>query len=196
AMPTLGRDQRIGLLGGSFNPAHDGHLHISQLALDRLGLDSVWWLVSPQNPLKSPDDMADFSERLRYAERLAAANPRIVVTGIERELDTRYTSDTVEALKRRYPMARFVLVMGADLLVELPKWKNWQRLFKTVPIAVFARPSYSLRALAGKAARRFRASRISRARWSKLAGMRPPAWAFLRTEEHPQSSTRIRTGRK
>jgi len=188
-------NRRIGLLGGSFNPAHDGHLHISRMALDRLGLDAVWWLVSPQNPLKPPDDMADFPNRLAGAEKIAAKNPRIVVTGIERELGTRYTVDTVRALKRRFPRTRFVLVMGADLLAELPKWKNWQTLFRAVPIAIFARPSYSLRALSGKAARRFRSAKACRRQWRGLADMRPPAWAFLRTRLHHQSATRIRVGR-
>jgi nicotinate-nucleotide adenylyltransferase len=139
--------------------------------------------------------MADFPKRLAGAEKVAAENPGIVVTGIECELGTSYTTDTVEALKQRFPKTRFVLVMGADLLVELPKWKNWQRLFGTVPIAIFARPSYSLRALSGKAARLFRSSRISRRQWSALPDMRPPAWAFLRTKEHHQSATRIRAGR-
>lgn len=195
-MPSINPGRgRIGLLGGSFNPAHDGHLHISRLALDRLGLDAVWWLVSPQNPLKASDDMADFSKRLKVAKKVAAANPRIVVTGIERDLGTRYAIDTVEALKRRYRSAHFVFVIGADLLAELPKWKNWQGLFGTVPIAVFARPSYSLRALSGKAARRFRSSRIGRRKWSALVDMHPPAWAFLPTQEHHQSATRIRIER-
>jgi len=155
----------------------------------------VWWLVSPQNPLKPPDDMADFPRRLAGAEEVAAKNHRIVVAGIERELGTSYTVDTVRAMQRRFPKTRFVLVMGADLLAELPKWKNWQTLFRTVPIAIFARPSYSLRALSGKAARRFRSSKIGRRQYPALADMRPPAWAFLRTRLHNQSATRIRAGR-
>ena len=196
-MPTVNalKGQRIGLLGGSFNPAHEGHLHISKLALDRLGLDAVWWMVSPQNPLKSTDDMAGFSERMGQAAQVAADDHRIIVTGIERELGTRFTVDTVQALKRRFPRVRFVLVMGADLLAEVPKWKNWCGLFNAVPIAVFARPSYSYQALSGKAARRLGTKRVSRSRWSTLVNMRPPAWAFLRTKEHSQSATRIRAGR-
>ena len=195
AAKAASRGLRIGLLGGSFNPAHEGHLHISRLALDRLGLNAVWWLVSPQNPLKASADMADLPGRLKQAQAVASGEPRVVATDIERQLGTRYTIDTVHALQRRYPKARFVFVMGADLLAEMPKWKNWRALFKAIPIAVFARPPYSFRALSGKAARRFRAARINRARTASLADMRPPAWAFLRTRLHPQSATRIRAER-
>lgn len=191
-MPSVTPGQRIGLLGGSFNPAHEGHLHISALALHRLKLDQLWWLVSPQNPLKSESGMALLSNRLNGAKKVAAADPRIVVSDIETELSTRHTVDTIEALKRQFPGTSFVWVMGADLLVQLPNWKRWRTLFRTVPIAVFARPAYSSRALAGKAARRFAASRISRYRSGALADMRPPAWAFLRTRLNRQSATRIR----
>jgi len=183
---------RIGLLGGSFNPAHEGHVHISNLAMEHLELDEVWWLVSPQNPLKQPDDMAPFANRVRMAVEMAASNSRIIVTDVERELGTRYTIDTVSALKANHPDARFVWVMGADLLNEVSRWKGWRELFRSIPIAVFARPSYSFRALSGKAARRFSKSRIRRSRIGALADMRPPAWSFLRTRLSPQSATQIR----
>ena len=188
--------QRIGLLGGSFNPAHDGHVHISALALRRLKLDQLWWLVSPQNPLKPESGMASLPERIKGAKKIAAADPRIIVTDLETQLETRHTVDTVKALKRRYPEVSFVWVMGADLLVQVPHWKNWRSLFRTVPIAVFARPAYSSRALTGKAARRFRAFRVARFRVGALADLRPPAWAFLRTRLNPQSATRIRAGKR
>lgn len=192
-MPPLGLPGRkIGLLGGSFNPAHEGHLHISSLALKRLKLDELWWLVSPQNPLKSESSMASLPKRLRDAKKVAGVNPRIIVTDVEDELSTRYTVDSIEALKRRYPGVSFVWIMGADLLTEVPKWKNWRQLFRSVPIAIFARPAYSSRALSSKAARRFAGSRIARSRIGSLADMRPPAWAFLRTRLNRESATRIR----
>ncbi|MBT4905881.1 MAG: nicotinate-nicotinamide nucleotide adenylyltransferase, partial [Rhodospirillaceae bacterium] len=130
------RGRRIGLLGGSFNPAHDGHRHISQLALARLGLDEVWWLVSPQNPLKSEAGMAPFESRLESADRIAC-DRRIRVSALEAELGTRYTADTLKALQNRYPAARFVWLMGADNLVQISRWRAWTQIFKTIPIAVF-----------------------------------------------------------
>ncbi len=190
-MPSV-TGRRIGLLGGSFNPAHDGHLHISTLALERLKLDQLWWLVSPQNPLKPASDMAPFAARLKNAKKIAAVDPRIVVSDFEESHASSYTVDTVVALKRQFPKDSFVWVMGADLLVEMPRWSRWRSLFRIVPIAIFARPAYCSRALAGKAARRFRGSRIARFRARSLADMKPPAWTFLRTRLNTQSATRIR----
>lgn len=136
--------------------------------------------------------MASLPKRLRDAKKVAGVNPRIIVTDVEDELSTRYTVDSIEALKRRYPGVSFVWIMGADLLTEVPKWKNWRQLFRSVPIAIFARPAYSSRALSSKAARRFAGSRIARSRIGSLADMRPPAWAFLRTRLNRESATRIR----
>ena len=192
--PVTGRCKRVGLLGGSFNPAHEGHLHISRLALDRLGLDELWWLVSPQNPLKSSIGMAPVEKRLADA-RAVACDRRILVTDIERELGTRYTVDTVAALSERFPDHRFVWVVGADILVEIHRWKDWRRLFRTVAIAIFARPTYSLRGLASVAARRFAACRVPENRARRLAGKRLPAWVFLRTPVNPASATEIRKAR-
>ncbi len=192
--PVTGRRRRIGLLGGSFNPAHEGHLHISRLALDRLGLDELWWLVSPQNPLKSDVGMAPLVERLAGA-RTVARDSRIVVTDIERELGTRYTVDTVMALRARFPDSRFVWVAGADIMMEIHRWKDWRRLFRTVAIAVFARPTYSFKVLASIAARRFAAYRVADTRARRLVGRRLPAWVFLRTPVHPASATEIRKAR-
>ncbi len=182
---------RVGLLGGSFNPAHVGHLHVSLLALRRLKLDQVWWLVSPQNPLKPPAGMAPLDDRLAGAHR-AAADPRIRVGAIEAELGTRYTVDTLMALKVRFPGLRFVWLMGADILVQLPRWKRWRDVFRAVPIAVFARPSYSLKARFGRAARHFGWARQLASRAPDLAAMTPPAWVFLRTPLHGASASRIR----
>ena len=186
--------RRVGLLGGSFNPAHEGHLEISRLALERLRLDEVWWLVSPQSPLKAAAGMAPFEARLKAAGALVR-DRRIRVTGVERELGTRYTRDTLCALKGRFPGIRFVWIMGADNLAQVCRWKGWPGIFRTVAIAVFARPSYSLRALSGRAARRFRGARLGETRAGRLADMRPPAWVFLSRPRNPASATRIRARR-
>ena len=191
-MPAMTQGQRVGLLGGSFNPAHEGHLHISTLALKLLKLDQLWWLVSPQNPLKPKLGMASLKDRIKVAKKIAASNPDIVVSDLENSLSTCHTVDTIEALKAEFPQVSFVWVMGADLLVQVPHWKRWRALFKMVPIAIFSRPAYSARALSGKAARRFKGARIARYRVGSLAKMRPPAWAYMRTRLNRQSATRIR----
>ncbi|MGQ9366883.1 nicotinate-nucleotide adenylyltransferase [Azospirillum sp. ST 5-10] len=185
---------RVGLLGGSFNPAHAGHRHISVYALRRLRLDQVWWLVSPQNPLKSAADMGTLAERLASA-RAAARHPRIVPTALECDLGTRYTADTLAELTRRFPRTRFVWLMGADNLRQIPRWQHWTKIFRMVPIAVFSRPTYSLSALGGVAARRYARRRVSEQRVRELAVMAPPAWAFLRNPLHPASATAIRRAR-
>ncbi len=193
-MPTIGSSLRIGLLGGSFNPAHRGHLHISRLALERLGLDEVWWLVSPQNPLKPARGMAPHSERMAQARRIVNES-RIKVTDIELALGTRYTVDTVAALKARFPDDKFVWLMGADILIEMHRWKNWRRLLRSLPIAVFVRPTYSLKALRSRAARRFEPRRVPAKQAQRLADMRPPAWVFMDTPADPTSATQIREAR-
>ncbi len=179
------------MLGGSFNPAHEGHRHISLLALQRLGLDVVWWLVSPQNPLKPEDGMAAFDERFAGAERIAR-HPRIHVSDIEVRLGTRYTIDTLRALSRRHRRDRFVWIIGADNLSQMPKWRDWTNIFEMVPIAVFARPTYSAHALAGAAARRYARNRLPDRAAALLADRKPPAWVFLHTQLHPASATEIR----
>jgi len=187
----LARGLRIGLLGGSFNPAHSGHLNLSLAALKRLGLDRIWWMVSPQNPLKSDDGMAPFADRLASAEALAG-HPRIEVSDIEVRLGTRFTADTLAALVQRFPAHDFVWLMGADNLIQIPAWDRWSRIFHTVPVAVFARPSYSLGALAGPAARRFRRYRLPESEAGRLAGSKPPAWVFCRMRLDPTSATALR----
>ncbi|MBL4615491.1 MAG: nicotinate-nucleotide adenylyltransferase [Magnetovibrio sp.] len=184
--------RKIGLLGGSFNPAHEGHVHISCVALKRLGLDELWWLVSPQNPLKSEAEMAPLEARLEGAKTVAAAESRIHVTDIETQLKTRYTVDTVAALKDQFPDLTFVWIIGADNLRQMHKWKGWRDIFRCVPIAVFPRAPYSLRAMRGRAAKRFENARISAAQASRIVRMKPPAWVFLRAPLHGQSATRIR----
>jgi nicotinate-nucleotide adenylyltransferase len=191
-MSPITHVQRVGLLGGSFNPAHEGHLHISLLALKSLKLDELWWLVSPGNPLKSKLGMASLEDRLKTAKKISACNPDIVVSDIENSLSTCHTVDTIESLKAEFPEVSFVWIMGADLLVQVPQWKRWRALFKMVPIAVFARPAYSARVLSGKAARHFKGARVARYRIGSLAKMRPPAWAYVRTRLNSQSATSIR----
>ncbi len=183
---------RVGLLGGSFNPAHDGHLHLSRLALSRLDLDEIWWLVSPQNPLKAADTTAPLAARVAAARRVAAADRRIVVTDIEARLGTRYTADTLAALKRRAPRARLVWLMGADNLIQLPAWHRWTSIMDSVPVAVFGRPSYASRALAGKAAQRYGDNRVAPEEARNLADRAPPAWTFIVGPLHAASATAIR----
>jgi nicotinate-nucleotide adenylyltransferase len=190
---TAGR-HRIGLLGGSFNPAHDGHRHISLIALRRLRLDEVWWLVSPQNPLKAAHDMAPLATRLAQAARLAA-HPRIRVTDIERPLGTRYTVDTIAALRQLFPGARFVWLMGADNLAQMARWKRWPDLCRMVPFAVLDRPGTATRALAGAVAHRFRARRLGEAAARRWAAAGPPAWTFFHTRLSPLSATALRAHR-
>lgn len=183
--------QRIGLLGGSFNPAHQGHRHISLLALQRLRLDGVWWLVSPQNPLKPPAGMAPLAQRLARATRVAKHRD-LTVTGIESLFGTRATADTLALMRRYFPGVRFVWIMGADNLTQIPRWERWTQIFHAAAIAVFDRPSYSHRALAAKAARRFRRARVVGRATSELA-MRPlPAWAFLPIPLSTLSATDLR----
>jgi nicotinate (nicotinamide) nucleotide adenylyltransferase/ribosome silencing factor RsfS/YbeB/iojap len=190
------RRRRIGLLGGSFNPAHRGHLHLSLTALQRLDLDEVWWLVSPQNPLKPVAGMAPFPVRLDQAREVAAGHKRIRVTDLENWLGSRYTADTLKAMRRRFPRLRFVWLMGGDNLVQIRHWERWAEIFRIVPIAVFDRPSYSAKALAGLAARRFARERLSSTAARRLAETKPPAWAFFHTRLDPTSATRIRTEHK
>jgi nicotinate-nucleotide adenylyltransferase len=184
----------IGLLGGSFNPAHDGHRHISLLALKRLRLSAVWWMVAPRNPLKDAADLAPFEARVRQA-RAVARHPRIHVSAIERDVGTTYTVDTLAVLVRRFRDVRFVWLMGADNLVQISTWEQWERIFRLVPIAVLVRPSYAFKAHASIAARRFARARLAEARAAGLAWRKPPAWVFLHIRPHPASATLIRARR-
>jgi len=186
--------RRIGLLGGSFNPAHDGHRHVSLQALAKLDLDEVWWLVSPLNPLKTSDGLEPLASRVVRARKLAD-HPRIRVDAPELVLGTRYTLDTVEALQRAYPHAHFVWLMGADILPQLVRWKDWRRLFESVPIAAFARPGWSYPALASVAPRAFARFRLPAEQARRLATVSAPAWAFIPGRLDPHSATAIRAKR-
>jgi nicotinate-nucleotide adenylyltransferase len=181
----------VGLLGGSFNPPHAGHLHDSLLALRRLKLDQVWWLVSPQNPLKPRKGMAPFDQRLAAA-RDFTTHPRIVVSDIEARLGTTYTADTLDRLASLYPRTRFVWLMGADNMIQIRHWERWQDIFASVPVAVFDRPPYSTKVEGCLAARRFACARAKGSNQTGLSHKAPPAWAFFHTPLKDLSSTVLR----
>jgi len=186
----VGPGLRIGLLGGSFNPPHDGHVHVSAVALKALRLDYVWWLVSPQNPLKPKRGMASFAKRLEAAQHLANRHPRMIATGIEETLGTQFTIDSVRALKRRFLEVRFVWLMGSDNLVQIPRWRRWQAIFSEVPVAVVARPGSALAARGSKAANRFKTA--ARPADAGFADSELPAWTVIEVKRNPASGTRLR----
>lgn len=179
----------IGLLGGSFNPAHEGHVHISLEAIKRVGLDEVWWLVSPQNPLKPSEGMVDFATRMATAERITRLCPAIRVSDFEQRHHTRYTADTLAQLRRCYPHYRFVWLMGADNLVSFHRWHCWQEIFSLAAIAVYDRAPYTQKALKSKAASRYR---HYRAHPRALLEKPLPAWCFLHGKRHYLSATFLR----
>ena len=191
---ALGRAprRRVGLFGGSFNPAHDGHVYIAREALKRLALDEIWFLVSPQNPLKSGRDMAPLAARLARARAVCAGDRRLRALALESELGTRYTADSLAALRTRFPKTRFVWLMGADNLGQIDRWRGWRRIFHTMVIAVFARPAYDGKALAGKAARALSTARVAPRRARRLATFAPPGWTFFPVRHHPASATELR----
>jgi len=185
---------RIGLLGGSFNPAHGGHRHVAELALARLGLDQVWLMVSPGNPLKPVAGMAPLADRLRGAAAIGDRR-RVIATSIEATLGTRYSIDTLRILRRRFPGARFVWIMGADLLTQLPRWRRWREIVRDLAFVVLPRPGYTLPALAGQAARRLRGRRRPAHEASVLPDARS-GWVFLPTPQNPTSATAIRAAKR
>lgn len=182
---------RTGLLGGSFNPAHGGHRRITRFTIEALGLDEAWWLVSPGNPLKQKAGMAPLSVRLKSAQAQAERAP-IVPTAIERALGTRFTVDTLRALKRRYPKRRFVWLMGSDNLAQFHRWKHWRTIARTMPIAVIARPGYSADAMTSPAMAWLRRYTVSAASFRKRGQWSAPALVLLRFDPDPRSATAIR----
>jgi len=183
---------RIGILGGSFNPAHGGHRRVAVAALDRLGLDEVWLLVSPQNPLKGEHDMAPLAARLASAKAVAR-HPRIRARALETEFGTRFAVDTARALVRRFPAHRFVWLMGADNLAELHRWRHWRRFARTIAIAVFTRPGYGLAARGGPAMAWLRRWRHETSRdWTRWT---PPGIVFIDIRLDSRSATGIRAAR-
>lgn len=193
--PAVADGMRIGLMGGSFNPPHAGHVAVARAALRRLGLDQVWLLVTPGNPLKPKHDLGELADRLAAVQRLAARDPRIVATDIECRLGSAYTVDTLTALRRRHPRVRFVWIMGADSLANFHRWRGWRRIASLAPLAIFDRPGWRFRALASPAARTLAGNRIREHDAATLTRRRPPAWTFLTVPLSHLSSTDLRRKR-
>ena len=186
--PVATRGMVVGLLGGSFDPAHQGHVHITREALKRMGLDQVWWLVTPGNPLKArqPAPLGDRMARARQVMR----HPRVRITALEAALGTRATADTIDRLRAIYPGVTFVWLMGADNLVQFHRWGRWRDILRAVAVGVLARPGAGVQARLSVAARAFRVHRV--ARGETLRGRRPPVWAFVNLPMKDASSTDIR----
>ena len=182
---------RIGLLGGSFNPAHEGHLHLSLMCLSALSLDTVWWLVSPQNPLKDETGMAPFHARFASA-KAQASDARIHVSDIENELGTRYTADTLDALRARFSDLHFVWLMGADNLIQFPKWQRWRDIIATMPIAIYPRPGYTQEAKHSPLARAFPSHTLDAASPPSPPALTPPQLFFIDGPENNLSATALR----
>lgn len=193
--PTY-RGLRIGLLGGSFNPAHEGHLHISLLALKNMKLDAVWWLVSPQNPLKSDKGMASYQERFQSALDITRDSPNIIVSNLEAELGTRYTADTLRKLTTTFRHTRFVWMMGADNLIQIPRWQHWEDIFKLCDVAVYRRPPYAVGVLRGKAAQRFQFHRIPANKAKQIGTTAAKKWILFCNRLNAESATNIRAQSK
>jgi len=190
-LPPHARGMRIGLFGGTFDPPHRAHLGAALLALKRLKLDRIWWLVTPGNPLKNTTGLAPLQNRLTSVRRLAR-HPRIDVTGLEAVIKTRYTYDTIVWLKARCPGVRFVWIMGADNLRSFHRWQRWRGIAKLVPFAVIDRLGPSLYAGASPAGQALRRARIPEHSAAALPGRKTPAWTFLHGLKSPLSSTALR----
>lgn len=193
-LPAFGHRYRlkVGVLGGSFNPAHEGHLYVAQQAMTHLGLDQLWLLVSPGNPLKPAQGMAPLAQRLATARQIADGR-RIIATDLETRLGTTYTHDTLRQLKRRFPNVRFVWLMGADNLIQLPRWRRWQDILRIMPMLVVPRPGSTRRSLAGKVVKRHQKDRLPARAGVCLPQATAPAWILLPVQEHPASATAIRS---
>ena len=188
--PYVAPGMTVGLLGGSFDPPHEGHVQISRAAMKRFGLDQLWWLVSPGNPLK---DHAPAS----LARRMAAANarmqhPRVQISDIEARLGTRYTAQTLRHLRRLYPQVRFVWLMGADNLAHFHRWKDWRQILETVPVGILARPGERISARLSPAARLYAPNRLRAGQSQALARASAPAWCFINVPMNKASSSQIR----
>lgn len=190
-MPRTERGMIVGIFGGSFNPPHQGHALVAEIALRRLNLDQLWWLVTPGNPLKSRTGLAPLGERLARCESLAS-DPRIKVTAFERTLGTSYTAKTLEFVKARNPHAHFIWIMGADNLKSFHHWQQWRRIATTFPIAVIDRPGSTLSYLSSKMARTFDYARIDEDDAAVLWKKHAPAWTFIHGPRSPLSSTALR----
>lgn len=190
-LPPYGPGMRIGLYGGSFDPAHAGHRHVAITALRRLRLDRVWWTVTPGNPLKDRSRLASRPERLA-ATRSVARHPRMAVTDIDGAIGAVFTVETLRFLLQRCPGVRFCWIMGADSLVGFHRWHSWREIAARVPFAVVDRPGWTLRASRSHAATTLAAARIPEAAAARLADRMPPAWVFLHGPRSGLSSTALR----
>lgn len=189
-LPPPQTRQRIGLFGGSFDPVHSGHLHVAETALKRLQLDQVWWFPTPGNPLKAAPGA--YAKRLKALQTQLDRTPRMRISQIENLAKIRYTTDLVKLLKTRCRSAKFVWIMGGDSAVGFHRWKAWQALAQTVPIAVIARPGGTLSARTSRFSGRFSRSHLPQSQAARLAGRSAPAWTYLSAPMNPASSTAIR----
>jgi nicotinate-nucleotide adenylyltransferase len=194
-LPPVASGMRIGLYGGSFNPPHAGHRHVSLMALKRLGLDRVWWIVTPGNPLKDTGELASTALRVTEAKDMAD-DPRIEVTAFEEEIGARYTVDTLAFLMRRYPGVHFVWIMGADNLAGFHRWRGWRRIARMMPMVVIDRPGWTLKADRSRSATALAAYRVDEGQARALVGMSSPAWVFLHGPRSHLSSTELRRLRR
>jgi nicotinate-nucleotide adenylyltransferase len=190
-MPHAQKGMAVGLFGGSFNPPHGGHALVAEIALRRLWLDQLWWMVTPGNPLKSARELAPLSERIRLSEEIAP-DPRIRVTAFEASHNVRYTADTVALVKARNPGVAFVWVMGADNLRDFHRWQRWRQIVTTFPIAVVDRPGSTLSFLSSVVAKTFDYARVDEGDAPILARMSAPAWTFIHGPRSSISSTALR----
>jgi nicotinate-nucleotide adenylyltransferase len=193
-MPHVEKGMAVGLFGGSFNPPHAGHALVAEIALRRLRLDQLWWIVTPGNPLKSASELAPLAERIDRSERLIH-DPRVKVTAFEAAHRIRYTADTLDLVKRRNPGVDFVWIMGADSLASFHRWQRWREIAATFPIAVVDRPGSTLAFLSSVMAKTYARARIDEDGAPSLARTRAPAWTFVHGPRSSLSSTALRQGR-
>ena len=193
-MPHVEKGMAVGLFGGSFNPPHEGHVLVAEIAMRRLGLDQLWWMVTPGNPLKDRRILAPLSERLALSEQITP-DPRIKVTAFEQALGQSYTARTLAWVRARNPGVRFVWIMGADNLKDFHRWQNWTDIAKTFPIAVVDRPGDTLSYLSAKMVKTFSHARVDEEDARALAGRKAPAWTFIHGPRSVLSSTALRAAR-
>lgn len=191
-MPHVEPGMLVGLFGGSFNPPHQGHQLVADIALRRLGLDQLWWMVTPGNPLKSRRVLAPLAERLDLSEAMAH-DPRIRVTAFEKSLNSSYTAEVLARVKARNPAVRFIWIMGADNLRDFHRWQNWRKIAMTFPIAVIDRPGATLAFLSSVMAKTFDYARIDEHDAGRLGALPAPAWTFIHGPRSRLSSTAIRS---
>jgi nicotinate-nucleotide adenylyltransferase len=190
-MPHVEKGMQVGLFGGSFNPPHAGHLLVADIALRKLRLDQLWWMVTPGNPLKSTRELAPLAARIALSEKLAV-DPRIKVTAFEAAHRLRFSADTIDLVKSRNPGVDFVWIMGADSLRDFHRWERWRHIAKSIPIAVIDRPGATLAFLSSVMAKAFDHARMDEADAGRLARTRPPAWTFIHGPRSSLSSTALR----